>query len=109
MSAPTIKWTGISDKEYTYYIYPIDTFNPKSDGGNYLFAMETKPGSYKPVYVGQTNDLKERLGDHEKETCARRNGATHIHAHLNGNKQSRLDEEKDIIKRWKPVCNDQLA
>lgn len=109
MSTLTIRWDGISGKEYTYYIYPIDSFNPKVEGGNYIFGKETKPGSHQPVYVGQTNDLKERLGDPEKEACAKRNGATHIHAHLNGNKQSRLDEEEDIVKKWKHVCNEQLV
>lgn len=104
--AVTIRWTGQSGNQYQYWIYPIgSTF--KEEGGNYIFAKETKPGYWSPVYVGQTNNLNKRLGDHEKEACAKRNGATHIHAHLNAAEPTRLAEEKDLILKWQPACNSQ--
>ncbi len=69
--APTIIWPGLSSKEYKYWIYPIGA-SFKEEPGNYIFAKETKPGSWLPCYIGQTENLSQRLGDHEKEACAKR-------------------------------------
>lgn len=106
---PTIMWPGQSGKQYNYYIYPIGrSFN--DEPGNYIFAKESTPGRWSPCYVGQTENLDKRLGDHEQEACAKRNGATHIHAHLSsGGEAVRKAEEKDLIVKWKPPCNDQLS
>ncbi|MFQ2070643.1 hypothetical protein ACK35S_16465, partial [Aeromonas veronii] len=79
----------------------------KDISGNYIFAKETSPGKWWPVYIGQTNSLSTRLSHHEKEACAKSNGATHIHAHTSGNEATRLAEEKDLIVNWTPVCNGQ--
>jgi hypothetical protein len=104
----SINWPGQSGTEYAYWIYPIETtFN--SAPGNYIFAKETRPGYWTPLYMGQTSDLGERLSDHEKERCARRNGATHIHVHRNGTEAARLAEERDLILRWRPLCNERLG
>ena len=105
--AQTIDWPGQSGKTYRYWIYPIGT-SFKEVGGNYIFAKEARPGSWIPVYVGQSKNLNQRLENHEKEACAKRNGATHIHAHKNDSEAARLAEEKDLIAKWKPVCNEQL-
>lgn len=109
VEAPTIQWPGISGNAYQYWIYPIRTaFEEKA--GNYIFAKETKPNKWSPCYIGQTENLNQRLGDHEKEACAKRYGATHIHAHLNSGEESiRKAEEKDLILKWKPPCNEQLV
>jgi excinuclease UvrABC nuclease subunit len=104
----TIDWTGQSGVPYTHTIYPIDTtFNDAP--GNYVFAKEGSPGRWTPLYIGQTKSLKDRLSNHEKEDCARKRGATHIHVHGNsGGEVARLAEEKDLIGRWKPPCNELL-
>lgn len=106
--APTINWAGQSGKTYKHWIYPIGTPFAESPG-NYVFARETKPGHWVPCYIGQTENLNQRLGNHEKEACAKRMGATHIHAHTNsGGETLRRAEEKDLIAKWKPPCNEQL-
>jgi hypothetical protein len=108
-NAQTIDWQGLSGMKYTYWIHPIGT-SFKEEPGNYIFAKETRPGYWSPVYAGQTQNLSARHANHEKETCATRNGATHIHAHTNsGGENARLTEEADLIRRWKPPCNDQLT
>ncbi len=105
-NVPTINWPGQSGFEYLYEVYPIGTLFKESPG-NYMFAKQTSPGYWVPCYVGQTENLNQRLGNHEKEAPARRNGATHIHAHLNnGGETSRRAEEIDLIRRWNPPCND---
>ena len=77
----------------------------KAVGGNYIFAKETSPKNWVPVYIGQTGDLSERFDNHHKMDCAKRNGATHIHAHTTKSKAARLDEETDLVRKWDPVCN----
>jgi hypothetical protein len=107
--APTIKWPGKSGKEYLYHIYPIGS-SFKEEAGNYAFAKQNGQGQWLPVYFGQTVNLNQRLGSHEKEDCATRNGATHIHAHLNSQGEAtRLEEERDLIRHWQPACNEQLV
>ena len=102
---PTIQWPDRSGKKYTYWIYKFSA-NFKADAGNYIFAKETKPGSWSPVYIGQTKDLSERFDKHHKMPCIKRHGATHIHAHLNAGHQARLAEESDLIEKWNTPCND---
>lgn len=100
----TINWPGQSTKEYTHTIYPVGTaFNDV--GGNYIFARESSPNKWSPVYIGQTSSFKDRFSDHHKADCVKRNGATHIHVHQNSSENARLAEERDLIARWNPVCN----
>jgi hypothetical protein len=102
----TIKWPGQSGAEYTYWIYRIGT-TFQSEPGNYIFAKETNPNTFKPIYIGQTGDLSERFENHHKLPSITRNGATHIHVHKNlGGERQRLAEELDLVHRWCPTCND---
>jgi predicted GIY-YIG superfamily endonuclease len=103
----SIQWPGKSGAQYQYWIHPLGT-TFKSTPGNYIYAKLTSAG-WVPLYVGQTGDLSARLANHEKDSEARRNGATHIHAHTSTSEAQRLAEEKDLIVRWQPVCNDQLV
>jgi hypothetical protein len=101
----TVTWQGASGTRYTYYAYPIGTtFLPGP--GNYCFAKVGADGRWAALYFGQTGDLSDRFESHHKADCARRRGATHIHAHVNdGGEASRLREEADLIAAYKPPCN----
>lgn len=107
--ARSINWTGKSGREYTHFIYSIDqTF--KDVPGNYIFAKETSPHKWSPCYIGQTGSLRDRMDGHEKEACARRHGATHIHVHVNSSAEdARRAQERDLIEQWQPPCNKQLT
>ena len=106
MATADIQWEGASGKKYGYWIYKIGT-TFKDEPGNYIYAKESSPNRWRPVYIGETGSLRDRLADHEKEDCATRNGATHIHAHTSSNDVSvRRAEESDLIEKWNPVCND---
>ncbi len=108
LDAPICRWLGLSEKQYQYRIYSIGT-RFKEEPGNYIFAKEKTPGEWFPCYIGQAENLNMRLGDHEKESCAKRHGATHIHAHLVcSGEDDRKKEERDLIREWKPPCNEQL-
>ena len=102
---PTINWPGKSGTSYTYYMLPIGA-NLKSSPGNYIFAKEVTPGSWLPIYVGETENLSDRHSNHERRDDAIRHGATHIHAHTTeGGKTSRISEELDLLRRWNTPCN----
>lgn len=108
MSNRTIKWPGASGKEYTYYIHERGTeFNPNQPA-NYVYAKETKPGYWTPVYIGETGDLHDRHSAHEKKPCIDANGATHIHVHLSSSDESvHRAEETDLRAKWPTPCNQQ--
>lgn len=105
MSTPDIHWDGKSGQKYGYWIHEIGS-SFKDEPGNYVYAKETEPRRWQPIYIGQTSSLADRLADHEKEACARRNGATHVHAHTTpGGETARRNEEADLIAKWNPACN----
>ena len=82
----------------------------KDAPGNYIYAKETSPGTWRPLYIGQTGSLRKRLASHEKEISATRWGATHIHVHLSSQDDDvRQLEEADLIARFNPPLNVQEA
>ena len=101
----TILFTGKSGRQYKYWMHPLGT-TFKESPGNYIWVKQTQPGYFVPVYIGHTNNLQLRHGNHEKEPEVRRNGAVRICAHTSGTETERLAEEKDLIQNYKPVCND---
>jgi hypothetical protein len=104
MAEVTINWPGTSGKTYLYYIIPMGT-SLQAKPGNYIFSRETKPGTWTPIYIGQTENLDIRFDNHHKASCITRGGVTHIHQHLSGDEKSRLAEESDLVQKWKPPCN----
>lgn len=103
-----VSWPGQSGKAYRYEVYPLDaSFRPMP--GNYIYARQTEGGQWVPLYIAQTRDLHQRLEGHEKLYEASQHGATHIHIHYATEGQAaRCTEERDLISRWQPVCNERL-
>ncbi len=105
MAELTIMWTGASGTKYKYRIYPIGT-TFKNVPGNYIFAKESSPGHWSPVYIGETESLKDRLSNHEKMPCVQRHGGTHVHVHTSSSDVTdRTAEESDLLAKWDPPCN----
>lgn len=107
--AQKINWPGKSGNQYEYLSYAIGT--PFNDvPGNYIYAKPNGMGKWKACYIGQTDSLGRRLADHEREACAKRQGATHIHVHGDGKGElARKAEEKDLILNCQPPCNEQYV
>lgn len=105
-NSSTVNWPGQSGKEYPYEIYPLDTvFKPLP--GNYIYAGQAEDGTWVPIYIAQTRDMHQRLEGHVRMDDAVANGATFIHAHYcQAGPAARCSEERDLILRWQPVCND---
>jgi hypothetical protein len=106
MITPTIMWKGASKRRHLCWVYPIDDFSPLNEGGVYIFAVETSPGLFKPVYIGQTENLNQHMKSLKRKGCARGNGATHIHVKYNKDMKLRIYDESDLVKMWEPICND---
>jgi hypothetical protein len=105
MEEPQIYSRGASGTRYGYWIHRIGTAFVV-EPGNYIFAGETSPNQWSPVYIGQTESLRNRLANHDKDGCTRRNGATHLHVHTTpGGAQTRLTEEADLLASWRTPCN----
>ena len=104
--SPFINWPGQSGKEYQYEIHPIEAAF-KALPGNFIYAKQSEDGGWVPLYIAQTRDLHQRLEGHVSLDDAVANGATHIHVHYCATGQAaRCTEERDLIQRWQPVCND---
>lgn len=103
-----INWPGQSGKEYPYEIYSLDAAF-QALPGNYIYAGQAADGTWVPVYVAQTRDLHQRLEGHVRVEDAVQNGATHLHAHYcTAGQAARCTEERDLVLRWQPVCNDRV-
>ena len=102
----TYNWPGQSGTEYAFRIHPLNTaFRPLP--GVYIYAKQLSEGDWSPIYIAQTRDLHQRLEGHITLQDAIANGATHLHAHYcNAGQGARCSEEQDLIRRWRPVCND---
>ena len=95
----TIIWNGASGTEYAYEIWDLPAnFDPNQDG-NYIYTFLNENNLWIPIYIGQ-GDLKDRTENHHQADCIRRNGATHIHVHLNSGEKERLAEERDILSNF---------
>lgn len=105
MAERTILWSGASNKQYKYWIYDVNT-SFKDEPGNYIYAKESSPGRWSPIYIGETESLEDRLSNHPKLPCIRRHGGTHVHVHISSSDEEvRRAEEADLLEKWNPPCN----
>lgn len=105
MVEQTIMWSGASGKQYKYWITDMD-LSFKDEPGNYIFTKETSPGQFTPIYIGETESLKDRLSGHDKLPCLKPHGGTHIHTHTTPRgEQTPKAEEADLLAKWDSPCN----
>jgi uncharacterized coiled-coil protein SlyX len=107
--SPQIYWKDKSGTRHRFWIYPRGTKFNEPRPGIYIYARETSPHKWIPVYIGQTENVNVRLTNHEQQECVDQNGATHIHVGIVTNEKSRFTIEKGLIEQWKPVCNTQFG
>lgn len=106
-------WTGVSGKQYLYYVYPLAMNFHKNQNGNYIYA-KTVDNAWHPVYIGQ-GGLRDCCCDtHPKARYAVLKGATRVHAHLNATEAERVSEEADLLANYQqayaPIgCNEGLG
>ncbi len=95
---------------YSFEVYPVDT-SFKAVGAVYIFTKRVVnpdgKGTHTLLYIGQTESLKDRIPDHEKWPCAKKNGVNCICVHRDDNEESRLAKETDLRAEHSTPCNDQ--
>jgi excinuclease UvrABC nuclease subunit len=75
--------------------------------GIYIFTG-VKDGLWRPYYIGQADNFKNRMASHTKWEEARKMGATHVHAMVVPQQAMRDTIEKEMIQRFQPPINIQL-
>ena len=95
---------------YQFQVYPTDT-TFKAVGAVYIFTKRTVDsagkGSHTLLYIGQTDSPADRIPDHEKWPCVRKNGGNCICVHVDDDEDSRLSKESDLLAGNDTPCNDQ--
>jgi hypothetical protein len=104
-----IYWKDKSGTRHRFWIYPRGTKFNEPCPGIYIYARETSPHKWIPIYIGQTENVNVRLTNPEQHECVDQNGGTHVHVSIITNEKSRRAIEKDLIQQWKPVCNTQFG
>ena len=107
--SPLIYWKDKSGSSHRFWIYPRGTKFNEPCPGIYVYARETSPHKWVPIYIRQTENVNVRLANHEQRECVDQNGATHIHVSIITDEKSRFTLEKNLIEQWKPVCNTQFG
>ena len=71
-----------------------------------LFSPSTRPGFFRCLYVGRTDNLRRRLGEHLNNPPVV--GATHFFAEAFTSEAQRREREAALIAEFQPVGNTQL-
>lgn len=99
----TTTLTGDSGDEYEFEVHALDA---NFDAVGAVYAVTRKEGDEHVVlYVGQTGALSDRFDGHHKSGCFDEKDADCLCVHLDGNEDSRLKKESDLISRYHPTCN----
>ncbi len=100
-----ITLTGASRRTYSFKAFPRG-IKFKPSGAVYAILRQTPTGHYSVIYIGQTSDLSKRFENHHKQACFDRNGKSHIALYPVSGESRRFDIETDLLRSYKPVCND---
>lgn len=101
---PKCLWYGRSDEAYKFTVFRID-YVFQEIGGNFIFCDQDALGDWSPFYVGETDNLFERLEDLELKRWIRQQGVSHIHARPNPKESDRAREKEDLVVRYSPPLN----
>ena len=106
----TVTLTGESGKEYDFSLCSrYQNFDAIGEiGAVYLFlAFDSTTREFRVLYIGQTSELSERIGRHEKWDCVNKHGCTHIAFMSVPHEKDRLCIETDLRHAYRTKCNDQ--
>lgn len=105
MDIEECRWEGKSGRGYTFLVYDIGIEFVASPGF-YIFAKrsEGSENGWEALKIAYTDNLKSELFESEKNECVIKNGATHIHSHMERDKDRIEQEIKDLVENHKSVC-----
>jgi excinuclease UvrABC nuclease subunit len=71
----------------------------------YVITRREPDLRHHPIYVGQTQNLRQRFANHQKWPCMMRNGANYVCVVVITDEANRLAIENDLIAAYHPPCN----
>ena len=101
--------TGKSGKEYTFEVYSYDASWNEVAAVYMVTKRVKKPaggGSHTRIYVGQTDNLKERFSGHHKEDCFVLYDGNALCVLQESSEQRRRLIESDVRGAGNWPCND---
>jgi len=96
----TCTWTGASGKKYVYEIHARHPKLPPNEPGNYIYAKMDEHRKWVPIYIGEGNLTQRAAPDWPGIQCINAKGATHVHLHVNYDRDDRLAEVKDLLANF---------
>lgn len=110
----TCTWTGASGKQYIYEIYARHPTLPPNEPGSYIYAKRDEHRRWVPVYIGEGNLTQRAAPDWRGAQCIDEKGATHVHLHVNYDRDDRLAEVKDLLENFSQAqvpdgCNEKTS
>ena len=95
----TCTWTGASGRKYVYDVYrPHQRVTQQP--GNFIYAKMDDRNRWIPIYIGQGDLTQGAAVEQDRLACIEEKGATHVHLHVNFDKEDRLAEEKDLLDNF---------
>jgi predicted GIY-YIG superfamily endonuclease len=107
----TITLKGKSGNSYVFNIYDIKSNWAEVAAVYVVTRAVTKPeggSTHYIIYVGQTDNLKNRFSNHDHQKCFDNNNANRLCVLQQGNEDKRRSIESDLIGSYNPPCNKQL-
>ena len=106
--ATTVTFTGASGNTYDFIAYSIDS-SFDNVGAIYVFTKQNydsqRTSRYRPLYIGKTSELGDRIDGHEKWDCVNENGANSICVYWESSATKRSTIETDLLNNYTTPCN----
>lgn len=100
---PTCTWTGASGARYVYEVHARGPKLPPNEPGNYIYAKLDEHRRWVPICIGEGNLTQRATTDPRRVDCINAKGATHVHVHVNFDRDDREAEVKDLLGNF-PVA-----
>ena len=105
----TVYFHGVSGTKYDFQVFDVSVRRMfKNVPAIYAFLVKKSTGRFGVLYIGQSEELGNRLTNHNKWEMVQRKGCTHIGV-MPLNKDKLDHVERDLIKYYLPPCNDQFV
>lgn len=96
----TCAWTGASGSKYIYEIHARHPKLPPNEPGNYIYAKMDEHKRWVPIHIGEGNLTQRATTDRHCVECINAKGATHVHLHINSDRDDREAEVKDLLQNF---------
>lgn len=105
----TVEFAGKSGNKYNFTVYTIDE-ECADEGGVYMFNERFKAMngnfSHRVKYIGMAQSFVNRMYNHHKLDCAKKNGANCLCLHREDDEKKRTEIELDLLNNFNTSCNE---